>query len=82
MTHATHGMSHTAYPTHSMHDMEPRMGRSKARSAMNPSHSIHLAAMTLAYVTGTLAMDLLAVNSRNVGCHDLAFFFPSFPPQS
>ena len=37
------------------------MGRPKARSVIDPSHSIHLTAVTLAYVTGTLAMDLLAV---------------------
>ena len=59
MTHPSHAMAHTA---HSMHLMGPRMGRPKARSVIDRSHSIHLAAMTLAYVTGTLAMDLLAVN--------------------
>jgi hypothetical protein len=51
-------MAHTV-PTHAM---KPRMGRSKARAVISPSHGIHLAAVALAYVTRTLAMDLLAMD--------------------
>ena len=51
-------MAHTV-PTHAM---KPRMGRSKARAVISPSHGIHLVAVALAYLIGTLAMNLLAVD--------------------
>ena len=59
MTHAAHAMAHTA---RTMHPMESRMGRSKARSVISPSHGIDLAAVALAYLTGILAMNFLAVD--------------------
>jgi hypothetical protein len=58
-------MSHTA---HSMHAMESRMGGSKARPVISPSHGIHLAAVALAYVTGILAMNFLAVDVLRMLC--------------
>ena len=59
MTHSAHAMSHTA---RSMRAVEPRMGGSKARTVISPSHGTHLAAVALAYVTGILAMNFLAVD--------------------
>lgn len=62
VTHATRAMSHTAHPTHPMRTMESCMGGSEARTVIDPSHGVHLAAVALAYLTGTLAMKLLAVD--------------------
>ena len=58
VAHATHAMVHTA---HSVHAIEPRMGRSKARTVISSAHTVHLAAMALVHVAGTLAMNLLVV---------------------
>jgi hypothetical protein len=62
MTHSTHAMSRTAHSTRSMRAMEFRMGGPEVRTVIDPSHGIHLAAVALAYLTGTLAMELLAVD--------------------
>jgi hypothetical protein len=59
-------MSHSAY---FMHAMESRMGGGfKARTVISPSHGIHLAAVALAYVTGILAMNFLAVDVLRMLC--------------
>ena len=54
-------MTHSA---HAMHAMESRMGGTKARTVISPSHGIHLAAVALAYVTGILAMNFLRMRRR------------------
>ncbi len=44
------------------------MGGSKARTVISPSYGIHLAAVALAYVTGILAMNFLAVDVLRMLC--------------
>lgn len=67
MAHAAHTMTHAA---HAMHGLEASMARSKARGVTSPLHTIHVAAMALAHVTGTLAMNRLVVGV--VGTHTVA----------
>ena len=59
MAHAAaHTMTHAA---HAMHGLQASMTGSKARGVTSPLHAIHVAAMALAHVTGTLAMNHLVV---------------------
>lgn len=61
MTHtAANAISHTA------HAMEPRVGRFEARAVISSVHAIHFAAMALAHIAGTLAMNLLVVGVLGV----------------
>ena len=58
MTHAAHAMAHTA---HSMHAMEPRMGRSKARAVIDTSRSSHSSTVATADVSSTFPMNAIAL---------------------
>ena len=82
MSHATHPTAHTAHP---MHALEPRVGRTKARTVVDSLHRIHLAGVALAHVATTHAMDLLVVNVCGMlhplaGVARVAHNFPQVQP--